>query len=155
MWRLVLLLAFSSAIFAAEIPVAEPGIVPGDARTYKRFNAYVAGGEEGFLVTWEERTFGIHPGPILIRAYDANGVPRRPIATYIDIGRNALAVWTGSEYLLVYARLISRFGSPVPVPVILALRVRADGTIVMDFSTVGMARAAADSSGRREVKIGR
>jgi beta-aspartyl-peptidase (threonine type) len=31
----------------------------------------------------------------------------------------------------------------------------ADGTIVMDFSTVGMARAAADSSGRREVKIGR
>ena len=31
----------------------------------------------------------------------------------------------------------------------------ADGTIVMDFSTGGMARAAADSSGRREVKIGR
>jgi beta-aspartyl-peptidase (threonine type) len=31
----------------------------------------------------------------------------------------------------------------------------ADGTIVMDFSTDGMARAAADSSGRREVKIGR
>ncbi len=31
----------------------------------------------------------------------------------------------------------------------------ADGTIVMDFSTAGMARAAANSSGRREVKIGR
>jgi beta-aspartyl-peptidase (threonine type) len=31
----------------------------------------------------------------------------------------------------------------------------SDGTIVMDFSTAGMARAAADSSGRREVKIGR
>ena len=31
----------------------------------------------------------------------------------------------------------------------------ADGTIVMDFSTDGMARASADSSGRREVKIGR
>jgi beta-aspartyl-peptidase (threonine type) len=31
----------------------------------------------------------------------------------------------------------------------------ADGTIFMDFSTAGMARAAADSSGRREVKIGR
>jgi L-asparaginase / beta-aspartyl-peptidase len=31
----------------------------------------------------------------------------------------------------------------------------SDGTIVMDFSTPGMARAAADSSGWREVKIGR
>jgi len=31
----------------------------------------------------------------------------------------------------------------------------ADGTIAMDFSTAGMARAAADSSGWREVKIGR
>jgi beta-aspartyl-peptidase (threonine type) len=35
------------------------------------------------------------------------------------------------------------------------IAVAADGTIAMDFSTVGMARAAADSSGRREVKIGR
>ena len=35
------------------------------------------------------------------------------------------------------------------------IAVAADGTIVMDFSTVGMARAAADSTGRREVKIGR
>jgi L-asparaginase / beta-aspartyl-peptidase len=33
--------------------------------------------------------------------------------------------------------------------------VGADGTIVMDFSTAGMARAAADSTGWREVKIGR
>jgi beta-aspartyl-peptidase (threonine type) len=31
----------------------------------------------------------------------------------------------------------------------------ADGTIVMDFSTAGMARAKADSGGRREVAIGR
>jgi beta-aspartyl-peptidase (threonine type) len=31
----------------------------------------------------------------------------------------------------------------------------ADGAIVMDYTTAGMARAAADSSGRREVKIGR
>jgi beta-aspartyl-peptidase (threonine type) len=31
----------------------------------------------------------------------------------------------------------------------------ADGTIVMDFSTAGMARAAADSTGHREIKIGR
>jgi beta-aspartyl-peptidase (threonine type) len=31
----------------------------------------------------------------------------------------------------------------------------ADGMIVMDFSTAGMARAAADSTGRREIKIGR
>jgi L-asparaginase / beta-aspartyl-peptidase len=35
------------------------------------------------------------------------------------------------------------------------IAVGADGTIVMDFSTAGMARAAADSSGFREVKIGR
>jgi beta-aspartyl-peptidase (threonine type) len=31
----------------------------------------------------------------------------------------------------------------------------ADGTIVMDFTTAGMARAAADSNGFREIKIGR
>ncbi len=30
-----------------------------------------------------------------------------------------------------------------------------DGTIIMDFTTPGMARAAADSSGHREIKIGR
>jgi beta-aspartyl-peptidase (threonine type) len=35
------------------------------------------------------------------------------------------------------------------------IAVGPDGTIVMDFSTAGMARAAADSTGRREVKIGR
>ena len=35
------------------------------------------------------------------------------------------------------------------------IAVSADGTIVMDFSTEGMARAAADSSGKREIKIGR
>lgn len=35
------------------------------------------------------------------------------------------------------------------------IAVGADGTIAMDFSTAGMARAAADWRGRREVKIGR
>jgi beta-aspartyl-peptidase (threonine type) len=35
------------------------------------------------------------------------------------------------------------------------IAVGADGTIVMDFTTAGMARAAADSSGKREVKIGK
>ena len=35
------------------------------------------------------------------------------------------------------------------------IAVGSDGTIVMDYSTGGMARAAADSSGFREVKIGR
>ncbi|MEX2173202.1 MAG: isoaspartyl peptidase/L-asparaginase [Pirellulaceae bacterium] len=34
------------------------------------------------------------------------------------------------------------------------IAVGADGTIVMDYSTGGMARAAADASGRREVAIG-
>jgi beta-aspartyl-peptidase (threonine type) len=34
------------------------------------------------------------------------------------------------------------------------IAVGRDGTIVMDFNTPGMARAAADSSGRREVKLG-
>jgi L-asparaginase / beta-aspartyl-peptidase len=34
------------------------------------------------------------------------------------------------------------------------IAVGADGTIVMDYTTGGMARAAADSRGRREVKIG-
>lgn len=35
------------------------------------------------------------------------------------------------------------------------IAIGSDGTIVMDYSTGGMARAAADSSGFREVKIGR
>ena len=35
------------------------------------------------------------------------------------------------------------------------IAVGADGTIAMDYSTAGMARAAANSSGFREVKIGR
>jgi beta-aspartyl-peptidase (threonine type) len=35
------------------------------------------------------------------------------------------------------------------------IAIGADGTIVMDFNTGGMPRAAADSSGKREIKIGR
>jgi beta-aspartyl-peptidase (threonine type) len=35
------------------------------------------------------------------------------------------------------------------------IAVGADGTVVMDFTTGGMARAAADWQGKREVKIGR
>jgi beta-aspartyl-peptidase (threonine type) len=35
------------------------------------------------------------------------------------------------------------------------IAVGADGKIVMDFTTAGMARAAADASGFREVKLGR
>ena len=35
------------------------------------------------------------------------------------------------------------------------IAVGSDGTVVMDYSTEGMARAAADSTGWREIKIGR
>lgn len=35
------------------------------------------------------------------------------------------------------------------------IAVTGDGTIVMDYTTAGMARAAADSAGRREIKIDR
>ena len=119
------LLAFSSTLLAAQIPVAEPGIVPAPGLS-SRFEPRVFAGGDTFLVTWEERILARNPGGLYVRAYDALRRPRQPIATLIDRGFDAHAVWTGGEFLVVYVQR----DSLLVAPRIRAVRVTADGSIV-------------------------
>ncbi|HUP61915.1 MAG TPA: hypothetical protein VNA69_16025 [Thermoanaerobaculia bacterium] len=136
MKRALVLLALSAQLFAAEVPIAEPQIVPGDD-FFSRAWPDVAAGDAGFLVAWEERTFGSYPGIASFRTYDRDGVPHRPDAFRLGSGynRSPHVVWTGSEYLVVYARWLSRFGSP-PIPALFAARITADGVMVEDSEVV-------------------
>lgn len=120
------------ALLLAETPVAEPVVIPSDTRDFKRFEPLVVAGD-GFLVAWEERFEELYPAPVMIRAYDADGQPHRSVATAIPLLMgNPRVVWTGSEYLLVGAVAIGRFGGTAPIPVIVSMRIRPDGTLTED-----------------------
>ncbi|MBV8516282.1 MAG: hypothetical protein JO197_02665 [Acidobacteria bacterium] len=127
---LLALFSFVSVLHAAEIPVSETvQYVPDPGDDVSRFVPQVAAGD-GFLVVWEDRVFAGYPGDVHIRAYDDDGAPRTPAATVIDSGHSAHVVWTGSDYLVVYAKWLPPFGSPFPLPLFVAVRVRADGSVV-------------------------
>ncbi len=126
---LVALLLVSS--IHAEIPISRPDIVPLDRAAWSADPPSVASGD-GFLVVWSERLFGGWPGPVKLRTYDDDGTPRQPLSIELGHGHSPHAFWNGSEYVVVFALPISRFGSPTPLPSVVAVRVRADGTIVED-----------------------
>ena len=124
-----LFLFLSLNVAAAEFPISEPArFAPAEASSTSRYAPSVASGEQGFLVAWEERIYAGYPGPISFRAYDANGEPRQPsqmsLAYY---GFTPRAVWTGSEYLLVFGSG-SRFGHGS----VYTVRIAADGTVLSD-----------------------
>ncbi|HEX8169709.1 MAG TPA: hypothetical protein VF824_04120 [Thermoanaerobaculia bacterium] len=125
---LVLSFLFVSSVFAAELPVADPSIAPAMGQFISRADPSVAAGD-GFLVAWSE-SYIYYSSGVMIRTYDDDGTPRQPVSTVVASGRTPRAVWTGTDYLLVYAAFIGRFGTPEPVPAILAVRVRPDATIV-------------------------
>lgn len=122
----VALLVCLSAL-AAEVPVSETTRTEiAETIGTTRHVPIVAAGDDGFLVAWEERNFASRPGPIALRAYDANGVPRQRVQTHVPYHTfTPRAVWTGSEYLLVYANdfRFSYWG-------MYAVRVSADGTLI-------------------------
>lgn len=130
---LLLALLLLPTLSLAEVPVAEPGVVVADAREHVRFDPLVVAGD-GFLVVWEEaRVGGIVPFPtaVMVRAYDADGRPRRPVATAIPfIVSDPHVVWTGSEYLVAGATTISRIGTAAPIPVLLAFRLDVNGSVI-------------------------
>lgn len=74
---------------------------------------------------WEQRWFPGYPAPMAFRAYDRGGVARQPEqGVSLFYGHTPRAVWTGSDYLVVYATG-TRFGYAY----VYALRISADGTI--------------------------
>jgi hypothetical protein len=144
---LAAVLALVPALLLADIPVAEPGVIPADTTDYSRFNPLVVAGDDGFLVVWEEGLFaGIYPAASKVRAYDLEGRPRRPVASLLSFdAHHPRVAWTGSEYLLIAATTFSRFGSSVPLPAVVAIRIRADGTEVAG-SQVVLAEARSQAS---------
>lgn len=118
------------ALALAEIPLAEPAVVPADTRDYTRFEPLVVAGD-GFLVVWEEALWSAYPGGVKARAYDADGRPRRAFATSVThVAHDPRVVWTGTEYLLVGATSMGRFGATFPLPVVYSMLIAADGTVI-------------------------
>lgn len=111
--RLLLLFLAALPLLAAEIPIADPRVVPSSGLVVEP--PFVAAGD-GFLVLWGEIYTGIQA-----RAYDANGTPLQPVAMLVASGHSVRAVWNGSEYLVVTA--VNN-----PTPAIEVVRVRRDGT---------------------------
>jgi hypothetical protein len=122
---LVLLIAFSAA--AAEVPVSDPQITQGSSVSVTRELPVVVAGDEGFLVVWNELYSGAYPNGAYARAYDADGSPLQPFATWAG-STTPQVVWTGVEYLAVSAIARSRFGGYGPTFEV--LRLRRDGTRV-------------------------
>lgn len=125
---LVLLLAASTA-FPAETAISDVRIFPGGPEFIRHMPVVVAG--DGFLVLWQERD-PIYPGPIMARAYDADGMPLQAAA--VDIRAGAFwptAVWTGTEYLVVSGVGYGKLGtSSYPVGSVAVTRLRRDATPV-------------------------
>ncbi len=124
--RLLVPLLVTLSVLAAEIPISESvRFAPADASTTARYAPVTAAGDEGFLVLWEQRWFAGYPAPLAFRAYDASGAARQPEEdTLLLFGHTPRAVWTGNDYLVVYATG-SRFGYGY----VYALRIAADGTV--------------------------
>ncbi|HYR27101.1 MAG TPA: hypothetical protein VEU30_01460 [Thermoanaerobaculia bacterium] len=141
----LLLLAFS--LTAAEIPISQPRVVAVETAGWFATAPSVASGD-GFLVTWAERIMhGIYPGAIALRTYDDDGTPRQEVPVRLGNGFNPHAYWNGSEYVLVYANVFSRFGSSLPLPAIVTLRVRPDGAVLDGTTAVASARYGAGIRG--------
>lgn len=125
----LVLLFLASSLLAAELPISQPDIVPLDGVSWRAGFPAVAAGD-GFLVTWAEYYSFTSPGPVKLRTYDADGLPRQAMPVTLGGGNNPRAFWNGSEYVVIWAPTISRFGSVEPLPAIVAVRVRPDGSLV-------------------------
>jgi hypothetical protein len=143
---LLVCLLVSLSLSAAEIPISRPGIVPMDTRaTIGAFPQVVAG--DGFLVAWQE-AHGYTDGPVQVRTYDADGTPRQELPVTIGGGHTPRAFWNGSEYVVLFGVRMPKYGPWEPIPAVLAVRVRPDGTIVEDSTvTLVMARNSAIVAG--------
>lgn len=128
MARLLLVLLVALPLLSAEIPISD--VRTSTASEYTRQKLSIAGGD-GFLVMWEEWYGSIYRQGTMVRPYDADGVPLRPVATELSIGTNARAVWTGNEYLVIGSANLGRWGvADVPTETVIVTRVQRDGTPV-------------------------
>jgi len=137
---LVASLLLTSAGHAAEIPLSVTRIAPSVALHF-RYSTAVASSGHGYLVAWEERAMQAYPpGTIVVRAFDERGVPMQPAPAVLGYGVAPSIAWNGSEYLVVFGQVGSRYGGAVPLPVAAMMRVAEDGTPI-DQSPVILMRA--------------
>jgi hypothetical protein len=134
-------LLLSLSLAAAEIPISHPEVVPMEAIWQPSLPVVVAG--EGFIVVWQENYGFAYGGSVKLRTYDASRAPRQELPLSLGGGVSPRAFWNGSEYVVVYAVNLPKYGAIEPVPAILAKRVRPDGSVVEDSTaTLVMSRAS-------------
>jgi hypothetical protein len=134
---LLVLLILASTLFALETPISTPDIVP--TTLWPANQPEVAAGD-GYLAVWSE-THGYYTGEIKLRTWDLDGTPRQFLPASIGFGTRPHAFWNGEVFVIVYAVSIGRFGSPEPIPAIVAKHIRPDGTLVEGSErTILMAR---------------
>lgn len=127
------LLACAAALGAAspsvETPMSRPVFGPAGDPHY-RLSIAAASNGSGYLLAWEDRSMEAWPqsSEITIRALDASGGPLTPASTRLGFNAGPSIAWNGNEYLVVWGRVYSRFGTMSELPSIEAMRVRADGT---------------------------
>ena len=136
----LVLLLLASSLFAAEIPISQPEVIPIDLGEAHAQTPGVAAGD-GFAAVWSERFNFTDVAVTKLRTYDDDGTPRQTLPVIVGAGNTPHVFWNGSEYVVVLAVPFSRFGSTSPLPSIVAVRVRPDGTVVPGFETLATARS--------------
>jgi hypothetical protein len=100
-----------------------------------RVRTAIASSGSGFLVVWAASASPVknvlHDPSLTIymRALGADGVPTQPFALPIGTGQRPSVAWNGHEYLVVWGITVPTSGL-IPSPSVVALRVRADGSLI-------------------------
>jgi hypothetical protein len=104
--RFFILMLFACSAIAAETPISQPVFIPSPDVPAAR--PFVAAGDGGFLVAWDQGipagAITTEPAVVKARTFHEDGTPRQPGEVFIAKGFGAHAAWTGSEYVLAYAK---------------------------------------------------
>lgn len=125
---LLLIVAFSTSGLSAEVPIAEPELVP---HRYSQEAGSIATDGTNFLVVWEN-WFSAYAQTTDLSIARVNSEGELIDAPAIPLGTGVSpdVVWNGAEYILAYNMAGSRFGTLVPIPNLVIARVSRDGQLL-------------------------
>jgi hypothetical protein len=126
--RLFVLMLFACSAIAEKTPISQPVFIPSPGVESAR--PVVAASDGGFLVAWDEGIPGAittEASVVKVRTFHEDGTPRQPGEVFIAKGFGAVAAaWTGSEYVVAYAR--PQYGRPnFVLPIAAMMRVSEEG----------------------------
>jgi hypothetical protein len=128
--RFVVLMLFACNAIAAEPPVSQPVFIPSPG--VASAGPFVVESDGGFVVAWDERTPGaIAPvdAVVKVRTFHEDGTARQPGEVFLANGFGAHPAWTGSEYVVAYAK--PQFVRPIGLRAIAGMtRVSEEGRVL-------------------------